>query len=482
MNRFLVQRRTIALTVLSVIVAVLTGCSGGGDLAGGGIGGTGATVASVGTVSGFGSVIVNGVVYDTTDAEVFVENVSKGLGDSAVILNLLRGMVVRVEGRISEDGAATADRVFFSSTLKGPVESLIPLGFFSKQAVILGQTILMDDRTAFHNVSADSIAPGMVLEVSGYDDELGRVFATYVNRVADSLPPGGHVAVKGVVQNVTPPLQTFRIRQLTVDYSAADLGGLSGNAPEPGQLLKATGRLVATNLLAAERLELEEEFGLGVFDVVDLEGIITEEGGVGEFGIGRYSIRFDQETSFSNLRPQDVKPGARVIVYGPLTARTILAGEIFLPERIRMESDVATVDLLENSLVLSGLEPAAVLAIETTGVTGIVSVFDDINPGHHVRVLGRQTGGDIVASVIVVTPSRNNVELAGAVEFVSEPLIVVLGIQIDTSSIPPDGFKGPGGEPVPPNEFLGLLRLEDIVTLKGFLAGGTVNWAEIAME
>jgi hypothetical protein len=98
---------------------------GRGPLAGGGIGGTGVTVASVGTVSGFGSVIVNGVVYDTTGAEVFVENVSKGSGDSAVVLNLLPGMVVRVEGRISEDGSATAESVFFSSTLKGPVESLI---------------------------------------------------------------------------------------------------------------------------------------------------------------------------------------------------------------------------------------------------------------------------------------------------------------------------------------------------------------------
>jgi hypothetical protein len=45
-----------------------------------------------------------------------------------------------------------------------------------------------------------------------------------------------------------------------------------------------------------------------------------------------------------------------------------------------------------------------------------------------------------VASTIVVTPSRNDVELAGPVEFVSSPLIVVLGIEIDTSSIPPDGF------------------------------------------
>lgn len=483
MNRSFVQKRIIAAAALWLTAALLAGCSGSGDLlAGGGIGGTGATVASVGTVSGFGSVIVNSVVYDTTGAEVFVENVSKGSGDSAVAGNLLVGMVVRVEGRISEDGSATAERVFFSSTLKGPVESVIEPDAVSRQAVILGQTILMDDRTAFHNVSPASLAEGMVLEVSGYDDEAGRIFATYVNKVADSLPPGGQVEIKGVVRNVIPPLERFQIRQLTVDYSAADLGGLPGNAPEAGQLVKAIGQLEAMNLLAAERLELEEEFGAGVFDVVDLEGIITQAGAPAEFGIGRYTVRFDQGTSFSNLSPQDLKPGARVVVHGPLTDRTIQADEIFLPERVRMESNAAFVDPVQNSLVLSGLETAVVFAIETTLTVGIVSVFDAIAPGDHVRVLGRRNGGDIVASIIVVTPSNDAVELAGPVEFVSEPSIVVLGIEIDTSSIPPEGFKGPEDEPVSPEEFFGAIRLGVNVAVKGLLEGGGVNWTGIAIE
>jgi hypothetical protein len=57
-------------------------------------------------------------------------------------------------------------------------------------------------------------------------------------------------------------------------------------------------------------------------------------------------------------------------VHGPLTGRTILAGEIFLPERIRMESECGSVDLDGKSLVLSGLEPARVFAIETTLIIG----------------------------------------------------------------------------------------------------------------
>ncbi|MFO7600160.1 MAG: DUF5666 domain-containing protein [Candidatus Desulfacyla sp.] len=479
----LLRQRAGALMSLWVIAALQVGCSGGGEIvAGGGIGGTGVTVVSVGTVTGFGSVIVNGVAFDTTGAEVFVENLSKGTGNSAVLQHLSAGMVVRVEGSFAEDGSASADRVFFSNYLKGVVESISELDSISKQAVILGQTILINDRTVFHNVNPVSIAAGMVLEVSGYDDDLGRIFATYVNKVADSLPLDGRVEIKGVVQDVIPPLQSFKIRQLTVDYSGADLGGLGGNALEAGQLVKIIGRPETPNQLVAESIDLEEEFGSRAFDVVDLEGIITQAGAPGEFGIGRYTIRVDQATSFINLTPQDLNPGTRVVVHGALTDRVILAAQILLPERIRIESNVSSIDFDNKSLVLEGLEPARVFATETTRILGIESVFDDIAPGNHVRVLGRRTGSDILASSIVVTPTNDSVNLAGPVDTVSQPIIVILGIEVDTSLIPSDEFKGVGGKPVSSGEFFGTLRPADSVVVEGVLQAGTVNWLTISLE
>jgi len=56
-----------------------------------------------------------------------------------VIKNLSVGMVVRVEGRLADDGSGSADRVFFSNNLKGAVESIGDLDPFTKQAVILGR-------------------------------------------------------------------------------------------------------------------------------------------------------------------------------------------------------------------------------------------------------------------------------------------------------------------------------------------------------
>ena len=478
--------QTLITQILPVVVAAfLTGCGGGGaDVAGGGIGGTGYTTASVGTVDGFGSVIVNEVRYDTGAAEVFIENRSVGSGDSAVIQNLSAGMVVRVEGSVAEDGSASADRVYFSRNLKGAVESVADLDSLTKQAVILGQTIILDDRTAYNNTTAAAIAVGMVLEISGYDDESGRIAATYMNRLSDALPPGEEVDIKGLVQNQNPQAQTFVIGLLTIDYSAADLSTLPVGAPEDGQMIRARGTLVAANRLLASRLEPEEEFGSGVVDFVYLEGIVTGKQGPDEFGIGRYTVRTDQETIYRNLKPQDVNPGTRVVVKGTLTGRSVLAREVSLSEKIRMESDVSGVNEAQESLTLSGLETAPVFATATTRFVGIARALDEIEPGNHARVLGRKTAdGDILASTVVVTPSPSDaVALAGPVDSISEPSVVVLGIEVNTSTIPSDGFKGADGQLVSPVEFFGALRPGDIVAAEGVLEPGGVRWDSITLE
>ena len=85
--------------LFAVVPFLLFGCggSGSGGTAGGGIGGSGITVSavSVGSVASFGSIIVNDVEFDTTNAEVVVEGEVRGTGDAAVTGFLSRGMVVR---------------------------------------------------------------------------------------------------------------------------------------------------------------------------------------------------------------------------------------------------------------------------------------------------------------------------------------------------------------------------------------------------
>jgi primosomal replication protein N len=473
------------LALFLFLCVLQAGCGGGGadGLASGGIGGTGITVSSVGTTTGFGSVIVDGLSYDTTAAEVVVENTAMGSGNQALIQNIAVGMVVRVEGRLDAEGNAIADRVFFSNELKGPVDSINELDAVSRQLVILGQTVLMDDRTVYRNTDAASIAVGMVLEVSGFIDEFGSINATYVNKVADSLLPNDSVDVKGLVQNLDPQSKTFQFNSLTVDYSTANINELPGGAPSTGQLLKVRGRPQTASLAVAESLEPAEEFGSGVFDTVDLEGIITQTVSPNEFRIGRYTITVDTETLYENLEPEDLNRGTRVIVRGTLADRSILADEIILSEKIKLESNADTVSLADKSLVLSGLEAVTALTTATTRINGTATSLDQVLPGDHVRMVGRLgPGGELLASSLLVNPSNEAVNITGPVESATSPILVILGVEIDTGSIPADGFFGLDGKRVSPDEFFASVKAGDFVTAAGILQGGLVTWNTVGFK
>lgn len=476
------RRTMLRLMLLAFFAWMHLGCGGGGDSqAGGGIGGTGLYASSVGTVTEFGSVVVNGVTYETRDARVIVENDLQGTGDEAVIQNLAVGMVVRVEGRLNADGSGRAEGVFFSADLQGPVENLITLDARTKRVVILGQAVIIDDRTLFRNTAPSAISEGMVLEVSGYADEDGVILATFVGKIAESLPPGGPVKIKGEVQDLDTGAKTFRIGALTIDYT--DATRFPPTVPEPGQFLEVTGRLQAPGLLMADRLELEEDIGSAAFETIDLEGIVTQIRSAAEFRLGRRIVRTDPATAWTNIMPEELTPGTRAMVRGALLDGAILAREIRLSEKIKIRSNVSSVIPAQNRLVLTGFEGVQVAATAATRIQGRAASLEQIQPGDHLKVFGRRSSdGTVLASMVLVLPSANIVAITGPLESFTPPNIVILGVWINTASIPAGGFQGRGGSPITANEFFGSVHLGDTVTAEGVLQAGVPVWNRVEIQ
>jgi hypothetical protein len=476
------QRKIFRLVLLGFLVGMHLGCGGGGDSeAGGGIGGTGLYASSVGTVTEFGSVVVNGVTYETRDARVIVENDPRGTGDEAVIQNLAVGMVVRVEGWLNDDGSARAEQVFFSAHLQGPVESIKTLDSRTKQVVILGQPVVIDDRTLFRNTATLAISKGMVLEVSGYVDENEVILATFVGKIADSLPPGGPVKIKGEVQDLDTGAKTFRIGFLTIDYAGATRFPPAGL--EPGQFLEVRGRLQAPGLLAADRLDLAEDIGSGAFETIDLEGIVAQISSPAEFRVGRRIILTNPDTSWTNLQPEDLTPGTRVIIRGVLLDGAILAREIRLFEKVKIRSNVSAVILNENRLVLTGFDGVRVAVTADTRIQGRAASLEEIQPGDHLKVFGRTSPDKtVLASKVLVLPSADIVEIAGPLEPFTPPNIVILGVWINTDSIPAGGFQGRDGSPITADEFLKSVRLGDTVAAEGVLQAGVPVWNRVEIQ
>jgi hypothetical protein len=465
-------RQRIIRTVyffLALLTLVACNGSGGGDLlAGGGIGGTG---ISVGVISGFGSVIVNDVDFDTEKAEVMVNGNSVGAGDSIVRSALALGMVVRVEGKYRTDGAGIAERIVFHNNLNGPITSIESFDSIAKKVMVLGQVVIVDERTRFKNTNFDSIAVGNMLQVSGWPDVSGVIRATFVAKTADSQDPAGEVMIRGTVTETNRPQRRFRINELIVDLSE-----ITDAVPEVGQLVAIRGVLDDNDILVATALSVEDELGLDDADSVDIEGIVSQVSSPADFILGSTAVQTDEATLFIGLVPDDIVPGARLRVNGALINRRLLADEVIAQDRVSIEGQIAEVN--GTQFTLKGLDG---LVISVSGLTKIFGDASDVNglsAGYNVKVLGyAATENQVEATQVKVKDDVNDkMKLQGPVTAINRSTVTIFQVRIETLSIPDDGFETDTEGAVSRNEFLDLVAVGDTVSVTGNLVGGMAKW------
>src|SRR5262245_10949052 len=142
------QSKPWARRLLAPVIALLiaAGC-GGVDS-----GGTGAApVVSVGPISGFGSIIVNGVHFDESRAKLQDDD-----GNAVARDRLLLGVMTRVDGSAPNSlQQSVANLVRITSELVGPVDAIdVASATFS----VLGQTVVVTPATAFDATFAAGLA------------------------------------------------------------------------------------------------------------------------------------------------------------------------------------------------------------------------------------------------------------------------------------------------------------------------------------
>jgi hypothetical protein len=338
--------KSILLVLMSSVL--LVSCSGGGGpfFASGGIDGSG--IISQGSISGFGSIFVNGTEFDTSNAAIIINGVERGIGDDAVRQNLDIGRVITVEGQRFEDpNTAVADRVTYSNNVKGPVESISEIDAITKEIIVLGQTVIVNTATNFKDATFDTIAENDVLEVSGLFDDTGAIYATFIGKTAGGVP-GLEVEVTGYAVNLEPVLQSFEINGLTVDYSSADTSGLPGGLPAEGLFVEVQGTLDAIGEeMVASKIQPGDE--LDAVDAAEIEvtGFVTDFFSTSEFTVGNQPVQTGEDTLFVDGTQADVALGVKLEAEGTLVDGVLLAIEIEFwgPDQIEVEGFVTSIDL-----------------------------------------------------------------------------------------------------------------------------------------
>jgi hypothetical protein len=249
----------VVLALALLVPVVFTSCGGGlGTTAGGGTGGTG-----VGPVTGFGSVIVNGVHYNDTgiDNTNFFDD--RGRSKSG----LLAGMMVAISGTIN--GAnGTADNITVLRHVDGPMDDN-GVNLATNGLKVMGQDVVVDTSTVFDNVitgladlrtlqGANVSHPE--LEVHGSADNSGVIHATFIHKWADDNVAGRDVQVRGTVAG-PPTATTFVIGRKTVDCTGLT-GGVVPAGVIVGSFVEVKGTLrVSDNVLLASSVKLEDATG-----------------------------------------------------------------------------------------------------------------------------------------------------------------------------------------------------------------------------
>lgn len=357
------------------VLILMVSCGGGTEGTGDGSSTINSKVISIGSItnddSDQNSVVVNGVEYDTSNAEVTIDD------QSASADQLALGQVVVVSGTVDESGVTgTANTIIYNTTVFGPINEINDA---DKTVHILGQTIHINEETVYAGIHASSlgdIETGDHLRVTGFRLSNGDLSATLIEKVIltpDPQPGGDNnlvYEVNGLISNLDIDAMTFMVNDLVVDYSRIT----TLDTLEDGMRVEVIG-IDYSRLLNLETLG--SEIALAILNEVfndqdqfiavtitplsdpistakeriELEGFVTAFFSQEDFEINEARIITDNDTVYIGGTIDNLNLNKKIEVEGRLNADDALVADkiIFLAASLtshnsgdRLDSDVVT--------------------------------------------------------------------------------------------------------------------------------------------
>ncbi|MDT8418963.1 MAG: DUF5666 domain-containing protein [Desulfuromonadales bacterium] len=432
---------TLFMLTLAVIVTLgLTGCGGGGS-------GSDSTVSpttgvSAGQITGFGSIIVNGVRFHTGGAELELED-----GGTIALTNsnnedhLSLGMDVKVEGSFDDSGTGSAARISVDSSLEGPVANLAQAdGIYTfsvlGQKVVAATGLTVVDDTVLGR-SLTNLSDGMVIEVHGQPDGNGHIQASFIEwKAVDavSVPPGSF-ELTGHVASLDTDASTFLIGGQLVSYD--------GVTPEDGILIEGSLVEVKGDLNGATFVatDLEIKNGFGDHHKTEIEGLVT-----GLDPVAKSFMVRGQLVSYANARfvggiEEDLINSLKVEVEGSIVNGTLRAVKVKFKDNFRYEGNATQAG---NALLIHNPGgPDLNVTIHSVMTLGTAS-------GGQVKVRARQlSGANLLATRVEDGGNEERQVFKAPVVRIAEPLVEILDmgdgsngvIVVDTSTIHSDDFE-----------------------------------------
>jgi hypothetical protein len=302
------------------LLALVAACGGGGSgtpMAGNPPAASSASY-SQGAITGFGSVIVNGVRWDDSTATVTDDDGTVQPGSA-----LKLGMVVEINGGAVDHSMGTghALSIAYGSEMQGPISAIDTA---AATLTVLGQTIAVTSSTVFDESIAgglDGLSVGQVVEVYGLFDAAGnRVVATRLEVKASAT----EYRLRGTVASLDPVAKTFMLGATLVDYGSATLVPASlANGLQVKVRLQtaqnAAGAWVANTVRTVVR-------GLADHSEAEVEGVVTAWTSASDFELN--GLKVDATNATFPQGSDGVVLGAQVEVKGAVVNGVLVATQV----------------------------------------------------------------------------------------------------------------------------------------------------------
>ena len=436
-NQILSSSKTRLLGSL-LCCSILLSCGGSGgetSTTTAGIGGTGITY---GKITGFGSVFVNGIEFNTDASRFDVDGSPFSSQQEAQDGGLTIGMVVKITGNKT---LGIADSVEYDDEVQGPVVGSNPLSATQKSFTVFGQTVVIDKlNTSFKNTDFDSLADTDIVEVSGFRSSATDINATFVEK---KNPGVLEVELKGTISGFVPGSFNFNLGGIAISFDNLTIIDTPGGTLTDDLFVEVKGILQPNNSIHATKIEFEDDGFESEASNVSLQGVITGY----DPNTASFQINGQTVNASSAIRvPANavIGNGVNVEVEGNIVGGVLIADELKLREgSVEIKAFIDSFGAANEIIITFPAPIAGNISLITDGNTEFVDnaganplpnlTFNDLDVGNFVEIKGFDTGSGIIVNSV----KRENIEdtqLEGRVEsFILDTSITILGITYPVS-------------------------------------------------
>ena len=399
----------------------------------------GPSMAAVGPITGFGTVHLNGLVFDTSGAAITID------GQSATQDDLRAGYYIQVKGHHdATQNQDFADQIDFRGNVIGPVTAIDAT---AQTLIVLGQTVHVTEDTSFDDdispASLAGVSVGDFVEVSGMALADGSIRAT---RIESKVAGTALLQVIGTAASTDSTAQTLKINALVVNFSSATLVDFPDSGPKDGDVVEAQGiTLSSSGELNATRLELRsgKEVVPDGNGQVAVDGLISRFASATDFDVAGRKVSTSSSTVFDGGTAADLALNVSVEIEGTLDASgTIQASrvEIRRPVDARLTGPVDSVDAAHGKVVVLGIQISVDLMTRYEDhASSRVNTFNltYVHAGDWLEVRGEATtaaGTSLEAMRVDRVQPQSEVQLMGVVAAASPPNFQVLATTVATTS------------------------------------------------